>query len=52
MPISWEELETVYPTDFTLHTVPDRLDAAGDAWTDMLEARQDLAEVIGAESAR
>ena len=30
MPISWDELETVYPTDFTLHTVPDRLDAQGD----------------------
>ena len=33
----------VYPTDFTLHTVPDRLEADGDAWAGILEARQDLA---------
>jgi len=41
----------VYPTDFTLHTVPDRLDAHGDAWAGMLEARQDLAQALGAGSA-
>lgn len=51
MPISWDELETVYPTDFTLHTVPERLDAQGDAWADMLETRQDIAGLIGAGSA-
>jgi len=38
MPISWGELETVYPTDFTLHTVPDRLVAVGDAWAGMLDS--------------
>ncbi len=51
MPLSWDELETVYPTDFTLHTVPDRLDEEGDAWAGMLEVRQDLAEVVGMASA-
>ncbi len=51
MPITWEALETVYPTDFTLHTAPGRLDAEGDAWAGMLEARQDLAETLGASSA-
>jgi bifunctional non-homologous end joining protein LigD len=51
MPISWDELEAIYPTDFTLHTVPDRLEAEGDAWAGMLDARQDLAEVLGAGSA-
>jgi len=50
MPISWDELETVYPTDFTLHTVPDRLEAQGDAWAGILQQRQDLAEVVGAGS--
>ena len=24
MPLAWDELEHVYPTDFTLHTAPDR----------------------------
>jgi len=48
MPLEWDELEHVYPTDFTLHTVPDRLDAEGDAWAGILEARQNLAETVGA----
>ena len=43
---------TVYPTDFTLHTVPDRLERQGDAWAGILESRQDLIELVGAESAR
>jgi len=51
MPITWDELERVYPTDFTLHTVPDRLEAQGDSWAGMLEAKQDLAAVVGASGA-
>ena len=52
MPIAWDALDRVYPTDFTLHTVPERLDASGDPWAGMLDARQDLAEVVGVASAR
>ncbi len=51
MPITWDELATVYPTDFTLHTAPGRLDEHGDAWAGMLDAKQDLAETLGAGSA-
>jgi bifunctional non-homologous end joining protein LigD len=51
MPLAWDEIERVYPTDFTIHTAPDRLEREGDAWDRMLDARQDLAEVLGAESA-
>jgi bifunctional non-homologous end joining protein LigD len=51
MPITWDELDRIYPTDFTLHTVPDRLADAGDPWADMIEARQDLADVVGVGSA-
>ncbi len=47
MPIAWNELPHIYPTDFTLRTAPDRLDALGDAWADILEAKQDLAAVLG-----
>ena len=46
-PVSWDELEGIYPTDFTLDTVPDRLEADGDPWAGMLEARVDLTEVLG-----
>ena len=52
MPITWDELERVYPTEFTLHTAADRVEAKGDAWDGMLNARQDLAAVLGAESGR
>ncbi|HET7427551.1 MAG TPA: non-homologous end-joining DNA ligase [Gemmatimonadales bacterium] len=51
MPITWDELERIYPTDFTLHTVPDRLESQGDSWAGMLEAKQDLAAVVGASGA-
>src|SRR4029079_4969592 len=52
MPIAWDELERVYPTDFTLHTVPDRLEAEGDVWAGILDAKQDLAGALGASGAR
>jgi bifunctional non-homologous end joining protein LigD len=51
MPIAWDELEQVYPTDFTLHTVPDRLEAEGDVWAGILDAKQDLAGALGASGA-
>jgi bifunctional non-homologous end joining protein LigD len=41
-PLAWEELESVYPTDFTLRTVPDRLETTGDPWAGIFDAKQDL----------
>jgi bifunctional non-homologous end joining protein LigD len=52
MPIAWDELAHVYPTDFTLHSVPDRVEQRGDAWADILEARQNLVEMVGAGAGR
>ena len=46
-PVRWEELETVYPTDFTLRTVPDRLEGNGDPWDGILEAKHDLGALLG-----
>ena len=46
-PVRWEELETIYPTDFSLVTVPDRLEAGGDPWAGILEAKQDLGAILG-----
>jgi bifunctional non-homologous end joining protein LigD len=51
MPLAWDELERIYPTDFTLHSVPDRLEAEGDAWAGILDARQNLAAMVGAAEA-
>jgi len=52
MPLRWEEIESVYPTDFTLRTVPDRLEREGDAWEGILDAKQDLHAALGMGSAR
>jgi bifunctional non-homologous end joining protein LigD len=42
MPITWDELGRVYPTDFTIFTAPERLAAVGDLWADILAAKHDL----------
>jgi bifunctional non-homologous end joining protein LigD len=46
-PVRWEELERIYPTDFTLRTVPERLETGGDPWDGILEAKQDLGGILG-----
>jgi bifunctional non-homologous end joining protein LigD len=46
-PVRWDELEKVYPTDFTIKTVPDRLSRIGDIWSDILDQRTDLKKVLG-----
>jgi len=48
MPLTWEQLKTAYPTDFTIDTVPALLDERGDAWTDILAHKVDLGSVLGA----
>lgn len=45
-PVSWQELERVYPTDFDIDTVPERLAKAGDLWSGILDAKQDLRALI------
>ena len=47
MPVRWEELDSIYPTEFTLRTVPDLLEAGGDPWAGILEAKQDLGAILG-----
>ena len=42
MPLRWDELEDVYPTQFDILNVPPRLERAGDVWHDILDARVDL----------
>lgn len=51
MPVDWEQLERVYPTDFTIRTVPDILEQQGDPWADILSAKQDLGKLLEQRSA-
>jgi bifunctional non-homologous end joining protein LigD len=48
MPLRWDEVGTVFPTDFTLLTAPDRLRQVGDLWATILDAKHDLAGLIAA----
>lgn len=41
-PITWDELDDVYPDEFNQHTIRDRLLSKGDIWKDMMQYREDL----------
>jgi bifunctional non-homologous end joining protein LigD len=45
-PVTWEELKTLYPTEFDIDTVPARLEKIGDLWADILASKQDLRALI------
>ena len=47
-PLRWEELDKVYPTDFTIDTLPERVDAIGDLWAEVLKAKHDLRRLLEA----
>jgi bifunctional non-homologous end joining protein LigD len=51
MPVEWDELEKIYPTDFTLRTVPDMLQRNGDPWARILSSKQDLDRLLQRQSA-
>lgn len=42
LPISWNELDDVYPTDFDIRNVPERLEQFGDLWENILNEKVDL----------
>jgi bifunctional non-homologous end joining protein LigD len=42
-PIDWDDLRDVYPTDFTIATVPALLAKHGDLWKDILSHAQRIA---------
>jgi DNA ligase D-like protein (predicted polymerase) len=46
MPVTWEEITTVDPTDFTVLTVPDVVEDRGDAWADIDDAVGDVAAAL------
>ncbi|HEU4647736.1 MAG TPA: hypothetical protein VFS33_01655 [Gemmatimonadales bacterium] len=51
MPVSWGELPHVYPTDFTVATVPALLAEHGDRWASVLDAKGDLEAILSASGA-
>ena len=49
MPVRWEELREVYPTEFTILTAVDRIVETGDLWEGILAAKHDLNSLLGDE---
>lgn len=47
-PVRWEELDDLYPPQFNIRTVPQRLEAVGDLWADILKAKHDLGRLLQA----
>jgi len=47
-PVTWDELDSVTPTDFTVHTAPDLLKGR-DNWADRMPAPQPLPADLVAE---
>ncbi len=47
-PLRWSELDSVYPSDFTIDTVHERLTEVGDLWGDVYDAKHDLRRLLEA----
>ena len=47
-PVAWSELAKLDPTSLNLRSVPARLAAQGDPWSDILSRKNDLAALISA----
>ena len=46
MPLTWDELASAHPLDFTLANAPQRLARTGDRWRDALQKKQDLEKAL------
>jgi len=52
MPLKWDVLDQILPTDFTILNVPDKISEKRDirnslsSWSNILEGRQDLAKML------
>jgi bifunctional non-homologous end joining protein LigD len=47
MPLTWKEVEKAHPLDYTMANVPALLARRGDLWSGIVDAKQDLAKVLG-----
>jgi DNA ligase D len=45
-PFGWEELDAIHPDDLSLSTLPARLDAVGDPWSEINDRPQSLAPLL------
>ncbi len=50
-PLRWNELDRIYPTDFHILNVPDRVADEGDLWAHLLQDKHDLGSLLDATGA-
>jgi bifunctional non-homologous end joining protein LigD len=46
MPIEWDELTNIIPTDFTIINVPEILKIKGDPWNKINEQKQEIDKIL------
>ena len=46
MPVSWNNLDDINPTDFTIKTVPNLTKGKRDEWEGVLKNKQDLGKIL------
>ena len=49
MPVEWKALAKAHPLDYSIGNVPAVLAKTGDLWSGILDVKQDLAAVLGAD---
>jgi len=49
LPLQWIEVGKIYPTDFTIRSVPERVRMIGDIWGNMMDFRSDLSTLFKLE---
>jgi bifunctional non-homologous end joining protein LigD len=51
-PLHWHELGKVYPTAFTILTLPERINKTGDLWADILSSKRDVRKVLAPDGTK
>jgi DNA primase len=46
MPVAWEKLSSILPTDFNILNTNDVVKKSGDAWSGILQQKQDIAKLL------
>ncbi|MEI7926747.1 MAG: ATP-dependent DNA ligase, partial [Chloroflexota bacterium] len=47
MPLKWDELDRIFPSDFTMLNAHERVAKIGDLWAHILDAKHDLSALLG-----
>lgn len=45
-PISWDEIDSIHPDEFTIASLPARVETSGDAWAEINESPQSLEPLL------